>query len=97
MSLVMLLKTKVRHENIEKLAELRSKFNEVYADHGIEVLGHYNRIDKPTTTYTMIRYEDEADYNEKVAKLRADERYVNLSKELHSIRKDFKMKRLTPA
>ena len=96
MALVMLLKTKVKHESIEKLSELRAQFNEVYQDHGIEVIGHWSRIDKPTTTYTMTRYVDEADYNEKVQKLKADERYVKLSAELQPIRKDFKIKRLTP-
>ncbi|MHA1907837.1 MAG: hypothetical protein ACW98Y_11125 [Candidatus Thorarchaeota archaeon] len=92
----MLIKTKVRHESIEKLTELRSQFNEVYQEHGIEIIGHWSRIDKPTTTYTMTRYADEADYNAKVQKLKADERYVKLSAELQPIRKDFKMKRLTP-
>jgi hypothetical protein len=93
----MLLKTKVRHESIEKLTELRSQFNEVYQDHGIEVIGHWSRIDKPTTTYTMTSYADESDYNEKVQKLKADERYIKLSAELQPIRKDFKIKRLIPA
>ncbi len=97
MTFVMLMKTKVRHESIGKLTELRSQFNEVYQDHGIEVIGHWTRIDKPTTTYTMTRYADEADYNEKVQKLKGDERYTKLSAELASIRKDFKAKRLTPA
>ena len=89
------MKTKVKHESIEKLTELRSQFNEVYQDHGIEVVGHWSRIDKPTTTYTMTRYADEADYNEKVQKLKADERYIKLSAELQPIRKDFKVKKLT--
>jgi hypothetical protein len=95
MAFVMLIKTKVRHESIEKLTELRSQFNEVYQEHGIEVIGHWSRIDKPTTTYTMTRYENETDYQEKVQKLQADERYVKLSAELKPIRKDFKMKKLT--
>ena len=37
MTFVMLIKTKVKHESIEKLTELRSQFNEVYQEHGIEV------------------------------------------------------------
>ncbi len=96
MALVMLIKTKVKHESIEKLTELRSQFNKVYQDHGIEIVGHWSRIDKPTTTYTMTRYADETDYNNKVQKLKADERYIKLSAELQPIRKDFKMKKLTP-
>ncbi len=93
----MLYKTKVKEESIEKLASLRSQFNEIYKEHGVNVLGHWHKEGKPTKYYTMISYANEAEYNATVEKLRADERYVKLSEELKHIRKDFESKRLIPA
>jgi len=93
----MLYKTKVKPDKIEKMEEVSAKFYELYKEHGIKVIGHWTRIDKPTTNYLMIEYESEADYTAKVKKLRADERYQELTKELEHYRKDFKMKRLQPS
>ncbi len=95
MSYVMLYLTKVKPDKIERMRELSAEFFEIYKAHDIEVLGHWTRIDKPTTNYLMIRYANEADYTSKVETLRSDERYQSLSAELKHIRKDFKMKRLT--
>ena len=92
----MLYKTKVRPDKIERMKELSAQFFDLYMKHGIEVIGHWTRIDKPTTNYLMTSYESEADYSAKVEELKSDERYQELSKELHQIRKDFKMKRLLP-
>ena len=95
MSYVMLYKTKVKPDKIERMRELSAEFYEIYKAHGINILGHWTRIDKPTTNYLMTSYENEADYTSKVEELRSDERYQSLSAELKQIRKDFKMKRLT--
>ncbi len=97
MTYVMLYKTKVRSDRIEKMKEVSAKFFELYQEHGIKVIGHWTRIDKPTTNYLMTEYESEADYITKVEKLRADPRYQELSKELEHYRKGFKMKRLQPS
>lgn len=96
MTYVMLYKTKVKPDKIERMKEISSQFSEIYKEHGIEVIGHWTRIDKPTTNYLMTSYASEADYTEKVEKLKSDERYQKLSIELQEIRKDFKMKRLSP-
>ncbi|MFW9919418.1 MAG: hypothetical protein ACFFED_07450 [Candidatus Thorarchaeota archaeon] len=96
MTYVMLYKTKVKPEKIERMKELSAQFFEIYKEHDIEVLGHWSRIDKPTTNYLMIQYASEADYASKVEKLKSDERYQSLSVELNQIREDFKMKRLVP-
>jgi len=97
MTYVMLYRTKVRPEKIERMRELSSQFFEIYKEHGIEVLGHWTRIDKPTTNYLMTRYANEAEYTSKVNELKSDERYQALSVELREIRKDIKMKRLVPS
>ena len=97
MSFVMLYKTKVKEESIEKLASLRSQFNEIYEEHGVNVIGHWHKEGKQTKYYTMISYADETEYHATVQKLQADERYAKLSEELKQIRKDFESKRLIPA
>ena len=96
MTYVMLYKTKVKPDKIERMRELSSQFLEIYKEHEIKVVGHWTRIDKPTTNYLMTQYENEAEYTSKVEKLRSDARYQQLSEEIRGIRKEFKMKRLVP-
>ncbi|MFW9955793.1 MAG: hypothetical protein ACFFD3_14690 [Candidatus Thorarchaeota archaeon] len=93
----MLYTTEVKSESIPHLFELRNKFDEIYDEHGIDVMGYWQREDKPNVTYMMTRYSSDDDYKSKIEKLRADERYMKLTHELEQIRTGFEAKRLNPA
>ncbi len=94
MALVMLYKTKVRPESVERLSEIRSKFMDLYAEHGITVIGHWAKIDKPHVSYYMTQYSDEAEYHTKIRNLHNDSRYKALTDQLREIRVKSKVKRL---
>ena len=44
----------------------------------------------------MIKYVSDADYQHKVRALQKDDRYADLTKQLKSIRTDFKSEKLVP-
>lgn len=97
MTLVMLYRTTVKPEAIEELNEIRNKFSDIYAEHGIEVLGHWKNAENPNETVYMVRYESESDYQHKIEKLQENERYIHLTAKINSIRTDFSPEKLVPA
>jgi hypothetical protein len=92
----MLYRTTVKPEAVEKLNEIRNQFSEIYSKRGIEVIGHWKRVDNPTESVYMVRYESESDYQHKTRALQEDENYIRLTAQLNSIRTDFKLEKLIP-
>jgi hypothetical protein len=97
MTLVMLYRTTVKSEAIEQLNEIRNQFSEIYSELGIEVLGHWRNAENQNETVYMVKYESESDYQHKTMTLQEDERYVQLTAKLNSIRTDFKPEKLVSA
>jgi hypothetical protein len=93
----MLYRTIVKPEAVEQLNEIRNKFNIIYAEHGIEVLGHWKNAGNPNETIYMVKYESETDYQNKIEELQEDEHYIHLTAKLNSIRTDFRPEKLVPA
>ena len=75
MTLVMLYKTKVKPDALDKLATLSEGFSEIYEKHGIDIVGYWQSEEEPTIHYLMTQYADKTDYDTKVKKLQNDERY----------------------
>ena len=96
MTLVMLYRTTVKPEAVEKLNDIRNHFSEIYMKHGIEVLGHWRNAENPNESVYMVRYESESDYQHKTRTLQEDENYINLTAQLNSIRTDFTPEKLIP-
>ena len=92
----MLYKMKTDTDNISKVDELREKFQKIYEDHGVDLVGAWEDKDNPTVSYYITRYTDENDYKEKVAKLQKDERYAELTSQLNEIRTENSSTRLIP-
>ena len=90
MAFVMLYQTTVNPDR------LRSEFDSIYKTHGIEVVGYWKKVESPNVSYYMVKYVSEADYQHKVRALQKDERYLELTKQLKSIRTDFKSEKLIP-
>ena len=97
MTLVMLYRTTVKPDAVELLNEIRNKFSDIYAEHGVEVLGHWKNLENPSETVYMVRYESESDYREKIEELQENERYIHLTAKLNSIRTEFIPEKLVPA
>lgn len=90
-------KAKPEHrDRLEKIDEIRTKFEEIYRKYEVNIVGFWESAEDPTETYYLSKYENEDDYKRKVELLRSDERYVQLTKELDEIRLDTKATRLTP-
>ncbi len=96
MTLVMLYQTTVNPDSIATLDKLRTEFDAIYRKHGIEVIGHWKKVESPNVSYYMVKYVSEADYQHKVRALKEDDSYVDLTKQLRSIRTDIKAERLIP-
>jgi hypothetical protein len=97
MTLVMLYRTTVKPDAIEELDKIRTQFSEIYAKHGIEVLGHWKNAEHQNESVYMVKYESESDFQNKTRSLHEDENYVRLTSLLNSIRTDFKPEKLVPA
>jgi hypothetical protein len=96
MALVILYHTTVKPESIEKLDEIRREFDSIYRKHGIDVIGHWRKIDTPNESYYMVRYENETDYEHKIRSLHDDEKYVSLTAQLNLIRTAITSEKLVP-
>ena len=66
-------------------------FQEIYDEYGIKVIGAWNNLDDPQEGYLITAYRDAAHYEEAVAKMRVNERYQMLSKELQDSRESVKV------
>ena len=99
MALYMLYRSKAKPEYSNKrevIDDLRARFEDIYKEHQIDILGFWENADDPTEIYYISKYEDEADYKAKVDKLRSDERYTKLTAKLNEARMETKATRLNP-
>ncbi len=92
----MLYKTKSKTEGHDELDEIRAEFEEIYKKYEVNIVGFWENVDDISEIYYLSRYEDEADYKNKTDRLRGDERYAKLSKQLGELRVDTKATRLKP-
>jgi hypothetical protein len=96
MALVVLYHTTVKPDSVKKLDEIRKEFDSVYKKHGIDVIGHWKKIDTPNESYYMVKYESEADYQHRIRSLHDDEKYVSLTAQLNAIRTGITSEKLAP-
>ncbi|MHA2379427.1 MAG: hypothetical protein ACXADO_05435 [Candidatus Thorarchaeota archaeon] len=96
MALYMLYQTKAKSEGHEKLDELRTEFEEIYKKYEVNIVGFWENAEDPSEIYYLSKYEDETDYKKKTERLRSDERYIQLNKQLNQARLDTKATRLRP-
>jgi len=97
MTLVMLYRTTVKPDAIEELDKIRTQFSEIYAKHGIEVLGYWRNAENQNESVYMVKYGSESNFQQKIHELHEDENYVSLTSQLNSIRTDFRLEKLVPA
>ena len=96
MALYMHYRAKVKSEDVAELDEVRSKFEEIYKRHKVDILGFWENAEDPTEVIYISRYEDEDDYKKTVEALNADESYLQLGKDLDKIRLEMQSTRMTP-
>jgi heme-degrading monooxygenase HmoA len=96
MTIVMLYRTTVKPDAIEKMDELRNGFKIIYEQHGLDVIGHWRSVDQPNESFYMVKYESEDDYQHKTRSLHSDEQYLRLTSQLNEVRIDFKSTKLVP-
>jgi hypothetical protein len=56
-------------------------FQEIYRKYGVKIIGAWENVDDPQEGYLITAYRDNAHYVEAVAKMRADPKYMELTKE----------------
>ena len=78
------------------LDDLRKEFEGIYKKYNVNIIGFWENADDPNEAYYLTKYEDEADYKSKTAKLRADERYAELTEKLNEVRVESKVTKLNP-
>jgi hypothetical protein len=76
--------------------ELRTKFQEVYKKHNVDIIGFWANADDPNEAFYISKYRDEDDYKNKVEALRNDADYARLTRDLGKIRLEFESTRLLP-
>ena len=96
MALYMHYRAKVKSEDVAELDEIRSKFEEIYTRHKVDILGFWENAEDPTEVIYISRYEDEDDYKKTVEELKSDESYVQLGKDLDKIRLEIQPTRMNP-
>lgn len=72
------------------------RFQEIYKQHGIEVIGAWTNKDDPLEGYLITAYKDQAHYEDAVAKMRVNKTYQELSKEIQGTRESTRVITLTP-
>lgn len=68
-----------------------NKFKEIYDEHGVRVIGVWENVDDPYEGYLVTAYRDNAHYEETVAKLRANSKYKDLTKDLEEYRESIEV------
>jgi hypothetical protein len=96
MAFYMLYNTKSKTEGHDELDKIRTEFEEIYKKYEVDIVGFWENAEDTSEIYYLSRYEDEADYKKKTERLRNDERYAKLSKQLNELRIDTKATRLRP-
>ncbi len=94
MSMYMLYTTKAK--STKEMDDLRVQFQEIYERHKVDIVGFWVNAEAEEEFFYMSRYENEADYKNKVALLQKDEDYIRLGAEVKEARKEFGSTRLVP-
>lgn len=94
MALYMLYRTKSKSS--EEIDDLRMKFQEIYKNHNVDILGFWVNAEDESEVYYISKYEDENDYKKKVEELRSDDEYTRLTRDLQEVRQEFESTRLIP-
>jgi len=94
MSMYMLYTTKAKSS--EQLDDLRVQFEEIYKRNKVDIVGFWVNAEAEDEFFYMSRYENEADYKNKVEQLQKDEDYIRLGRELKEARLEFSSTRLVP-
>ena len=94
MAMYMLYTTKAKSS--KEMDNLRVKFQEIYEKHKVDIVGFWVNAEAEEEFFYMSRYENEADYKNKVALLQKDEDYIRLGAEVKEARMEFESTRLVP-
>ena len=90
----MMYNTRVKPGMESRLSELRTEFRAIYDEYGVKIVGQWTCASNPSETFYMTQFENEDDYNSKIAALHENERYLKLSAQLNEIRAEFRATRL---
>jgi hypothetical protein len=90
----MLYTTKAKSS--QEMEDLRMQFMEIYKKHKVDIVGFWVNADAEEEFIYMSRYDDEADYKNKVSQLQKDKEYIRLGTKVKEARMDFTKKRLVP-
>ena len=94
MSMYMLYTTKAKSS--KEMDDLRVQFQEIYERHKVDIVGFWVNAEAEEEFFYMSRYENEADYKNKIALLQKDEDYIRLGAEVKKARMEFGSTRLVP-
>ncbi len=67
------------------------EFKDIYDEHGVRVIGVWQNVNDPKEGYLVTAYRDNAHYEETVAKLRANSKYKELTKDLEENRESIEV------
>ncbi len=70
----------------ETMKSIYTGFQEVYARHGVKVIGAWENAADTSETYLITAYRDRAHFKEAVANMREDPAYKELSKAFQGTR-----------
>lgn len=90
----MLYTTKAKSS--KEMDDLRVQFQEIYEKHKVDIVGFWVNAEAEEEFFYMSRYENEADYKNKVALLQKDEDYIRLGSQVKEARMEFGSTRLVP-
>ncbi|MFQ5819662.1 MAG: hypothetical protein ACE5I5_06720 [Candidatus Heimdallarchaeota archaeon] len=62
------------------------EFQKIYKEHGVKVIGGWQNVNDPQETWFMTAYRDKAHFDEALAKMQADPKYMEMSKKLQEAR-----------
>ena len=94
MAMYMLYTTKAKSS--KEMDDLRVQFQEIYERHKVDIVGFWVNAEAEEEFFYMSRYENEADYKNKVALLQKDEDYIRLGSQVKEARMEFQSTRLVP-
>jgi GTP cyclohydrolase I len=69
-----------------------NEFQEIYKKYGVRVIIALENVDNPNEGYLITAYRDNAHYEETVAKMRADPKYKELTKEMKEYQENVNVK-----
>jgi hypothetical protein len=75
---------------------MRSEFEEIYKRHHVDIVGFWENSEDPTEAFYISRYKNEDHYKKTVEKLKSDEQYAKLTKELGKMRVENHTTRMAP-